>query len=104
LELTLSLDAGAERSLQVQIFEQVRSMILGGQLKAGMALPPSRLLAERVNVSRNTVTIAYDRLVAEGYVESRGTAGRAERAASVLCGLSGRRQRSSGARLLGRAV
>ncbi len=75
MELTLSLDAGAERSLQVQIFEQVRSMILGGQLKAGMALPPSRLLAERVNVSRNTVTIAYDRLVAEGYVESRGTAG-----------------------------
>ena len=40
-----------------------------------MSLPPTRLLAERYQVSRNTVIIAYDRLVAEGYVEARGTSG-----------------------------
>jgi GntR family transcriptional regulator/MocR family aminotransferase len=50
-------------------------MILDGLLKPGMALPPSRLLAERFSISRNTATLAYDRLAAEGYVESRGTAG-----------------------------
>lgn len=75
MELSLLLDAKADRSLQVQIFEQIRKMILGGQLKSGMALPPSRILSDRFAISRNTVTIAYDRLVAEGYVESRGTAG-----------------------------
>ncbi len=50
-------------------------MILRGQLKPGMALPASRNLSDRYAISRNTVTIAYDRLFAEGYVESRGTTG-----------------------------
>ncbi len=75
MELPLFLDPKSDRALQAQIFEQIRQMILNGQLKPGMALPPSRLLSERFAISRNTVTIAYDRLVAEGYIESRGTAG-----------------------------
>ena len=40
-----------------------------------MSLPPTRQLSEQLQISRNTVTLAYDRLVAEGYVESRGRAG-----------------------------
>jgi len=75
LDLPLHLKPGLDRTLQVQIFEQIRQMILDGLLKPGMALPPSRLLAERFSISRNTATLAYDRLAAEGYVESRGTAG-----------------------------
>jgi GntR family transcriptional regulator/MocR family aminotransferase len=75
VELALTLQIGADKSLQAQIFDQVRSLILDGRLQAGMSLPPTRLLAERYQVSRNTVIIAYDRLVAEGYVEARGTAG-----------------------------
>ncbi len=69
------LQVGRDKSLQAQIFDQVRTLILDGRLQAGMSLPPTRLLAERYQVSRNTVMIAYDRLVAEGYVESRGTSG-----------------------------
>lgn len=75
MELSLVLDSEATATLQAQVFEQVRSMILEGQLKPGMGLPPSRLLAERACVSRNTVVLAYERLVDEGYIESRGTAG-----------------------------
>ncbi|MFD1702543.1 PLP-dependent aminotransferase family protein [Methylopila henanensis] len=75
MELTLSLDHGCGKSLQAQIFEQVRALILDGRLRAGMALPPSRMLAERFGISRNTALIAYERLTAEGYVEARGTAG-----------------------------
>lgn len=62
-------------TLQTQVFDQVRTMILEGRLKPGMGLPPSRMLAERAQVSRNTVVLAYERLVDEGYIESRGTAG-----------------------------
>jgi GntR family transcriptional regulator/MocR family aminotransferase len=69
------LQVGSDKSLQAQIFDQVRTLILDGRLQAGMSLPPTRLLAERYQVSRNTVMIAYDRLAAEGYVESRGTSG-----------------------------
>ena len=75
MELTLTLDAKSTKSLQAQVFDQVRQIILDGQLKAGMALPPSRLLAERLHVSRNTVITAYERLAAEGYIKARGTAG-----------------------------
>lgn len=75
VDLTLSLDAKSTKPLQAQIFDQVREIILDGQLGAGMALPPSRLLAERLRVSRNTVITAYERLAAEGYVRARGTAG-----------------------------
>lgn len=75
MELSLLLDRGCDESLQTQVFEQVRGMILNGQLKPGMKLPPTRQLAERMAVSRNTVTLGYERLIAEGYVQSRGTAG-----------------------------
>ena len=75
MELTLTLDAKSIKPLQAQVFDQVRQIILDGQLKAGMALPPSRLLAERLRVSRNTVITAYERLAAEGYIKARGTAG-----------------------------
>ncbi len=75
MDLALSIDSDAESSLQAQIFDQIRNLILSGRLKAEMALPPSRVLAEKLGVSRNTVMIAYENLVSEGYVESRGTAG-----------------------------
>lgn len=75
MELTLTLDATSAKPLQAQVFDQVRAIILEGKLKAGMGLPPSRLLAERLGISRNTVNAAYERLAAEGYVKARGTAG-----------------------------
>ncbi|MFA5952110.1 MAG: GntR family transcriptional regulator [Hyphomicrobium sp.] len=74
LELNLSLDPNAALSLQAQLFEQVRELILSGVLKGGTALLPSRNLAQRYRISRNTVSLAYDRLITEGYASSRGTA------------------------------
>jgi GntR family transcriptional regulator/MocR family aminotransferase len=75
LQLSLGLDPMSERTLYAQIFEQIRELILAGALKGGAALPASRRLAEAHGISRNTVTVAYERLVSEGYVLSRGTAG-----------------------------
>lgn len=75
MELNLSLDPNATLSLQAQLFEQVREYILSGVLKGGAALPPSRHLAQRYRIARNTVSLAYDRLITEGYARSRGTAG-----------------------------
>lgn len=55
-------------SLIRQIYQQVRDMILEGQLKAGDRLPSTREMAENLSVSRNTVLTAYDMLIAEGYI------------------------------------
>ncbi len=73
--LPLELKNGSKKPLQVQIFDQIRSMILDGRLKSGDSLPASRLLSEQMGVSRNTTLLAYDRLIAEGYIETKPSVG-----------------------------
>ncbi len=62
--------AGSD-DLVVQIYRQVREAILDGRLRAGERLPPTRELARSAAVSRNTVSTAYERLLAEGFVTAR---------------------------------
>jgi GntR family transcriptional regulator/MocR family aminotransferase len=73
VELHVSL-AGRTR-LRAEIYQQVRRAILDGRLRPGDALPPTRELARRLSVSRNTVEVAYERLAGEGFVISRVGAG-----------------------------
>jgi GntR family transcriptional regulator/MocR family aminotransferase len=54
-----------------QIYRALRGAILEGRLAPGLRLPPTRALAEESGVARNTVLVAYERLLAEGYVEGR---------------------------------
>ena len=57
--------------LVVQVYRQVREAILDGRLRTGERLPPTRELARSAAVSRNTVSTAYERLLAEGFVTAR---------------------------------
>jgi len=58
-----------------KVYQQLRAAILDGRLRPGDSLPPSRELARRLSISRNTVTGAYDRLTAEGFLAGRVGAG-----------------------------
>ncbi|UUU29592.1 PLP-dependent aminotransferase family protein [Streptomyces sp. CA-210063] len=60
-----------QRDLSGQIYRQLRTAIHDGLLRPGDQLPPTRELARRLAVARNTVGVAYERLVAEGYADSR---------------------------------
>jgi GntR family transcriptional regulator/MocR family aminotransferase len=71
----LALDRESATPLHAQVFEQVRLAILQGGLARGSRLPPQRQLAEELQVSRNTVTLVYERLLAEGYTTARVGAG-----------------------------
>ena len=73
MEFHVSLLGRAD--LTGQIYEQVKAAVLDGRLRAGDALPPSRELARRLEVARNTVSAAYDRLTAEGFVAARTGSG-----------------------------
>jgi len=53
---------------QRQLIQRLKQAILAGQLPAGGKLPSSRALSEDLEISRNTVLIAYEQLTAEGYV------------------------------------
>ena len=58
-----------------QIYQLIREAILAQTLPVGLQLPSSRDLAGELGLSRNTVTYAYEQLLAEGYLESRAGAG-----------------------------
>ncbi|KFU75397.1 transcriptional regulator, GntR family [Amycolatopsis lurida] len=70
----ISLDGHTD--LAARIYRQLRDGILDGRLRAGERLPPTRELARELDVSRNTVAVAYERLTAEGFLSGhvgRGT-------------------------------
>jgi GntR family transcriptional regulator / MocR family aminotransferase len=58
------------RPLNRALYECLRGAILDGALSAGTRLPASRELAAELGVSRNSVTHAYDQLLAEGYLRA----------------------------------
>lgn len=61
--------------LSQQVYLIFSRLILDGLLAAGTKLPASRALAEELGLSRNTIIIAYEQLMAEGYVETRTGSG-----------------------------
>lgn len=65
------LDQRAPEPLYRQLYERVRAAILAGQLEPGARLPSSRGLASELGVARNTVALAYELLLLEGYIEGR---------------------------------
>jgi GntR family transcriptional regulator/MocR family aminotransferase len=72
---TIHLNRDSTAPLYQQLYFALRGQILGGVLRPGMGLPPSRKLAQQLGVARVTVTEAYAQLEAEGYVTSRQGAG-----------------------------
>ncbi|MEM7650091.1 MAG: PLP-dependent aminotransferase family protein [Cyanobacteria bacterium P01_A01_bin.70] len=75
MDLALSLDRDAVLPLYQQLAEELRRAVLQKRLKPNQQLPPSRLLARSLAVSRITVTQSYDQLISEGYLETRRGSG-----------------------------
>jgi GntR family transcriptional regulator/MocR family aminotransferase len=74
-DLLFPLQTSAPVSLQSQIREHLVSAILEGQLPPSERLPSSRHLAKSLGVSRNTVTLAYQGLVDDGFLIGRERSG-----------------------------
>ena len=64
-----------DRDLARQVYQRVRAAILDGRLRQGDRIPPTRELARSLQISRNTVALAYEWLAAEGLVSGRQGAG-----------------------------
>ena len=62
-------------TLQAQIRQVLISTVLSGQLPPGDPVPSTRAMAKRLKVSRNTVVLAYQGLVASGFLVSRERSG-----------------------------
>lgn len=57
------------------LYSEIREDILRGKFKSGQRLPSKRALAKELGVSVVTVQLAYEQLLAEGYVCSRERSG-----------------------------
>jgi GntR family transcriptional regulator/MocR family aminotransferase len=70
------LDAASSEPLYRQVRAHIADAIASGVFDApGRALPSSRHLATEFGISRNTVELAYQELIAQGIVESRPRSG-----------------------------
>ena len=69
------LDRGHMLPLQDQLFEHLRQLIISGKLKPNTRVIATRFLAEQTGVSRTTVLLAYEKLISEGYLETRPAIG-----------------------------
>ena len=63
-----------------QLFDSIRALTQAGELLPGQALPTVRDLAATLGVNRNTVSLAYKRLVTAGIAVTQGRLGTAIRA------------------------
>jgi GntR family transcriptional regulator/MocR family aminotransferase len=73
--MDLAVDLGARGDRATAIYRALLEAIRAGRLGAGDRLPPTRALARDLGVARNTVATAYERLAAEGFLDSRVGAG-----------------------------
>ena len=69
--MELHLVINGRKDLAAQLYQQLREAIATGRLSAGAQLPPSRLLAEQLGVSRKTVSDTYATLTYEGLLAGR---------------------------------
>ena len=73
--LTIPLVESGPLSLQQQLYTRLRRDILTGRLRPGERIPATRALASQLAVSRTTAVLAYEQLLAEGYIEARQGSG-----------------------------
>ncbi|HKV50166.1 MAG TPA: PLP-dependent aminotransferase family protein [Gemmatimonadaceae bacterium] len=73
--MLVRLDAARDVPLHQQVYMEIRDAILSGRLAARAQLPSTRLLASELRISRTTVSLAFDQLRAEGYIEARERGG-----------------------------
>ena len=73
--ISLELDNNSATSLYIQLYERIKEEISGGRIGTGEKLPSLRGMASNLGVSVTTVKLAYDQLIAEGYLVSRPQSG-----------------------------
>src|SRR5699024_6686159 len=70
LKLPIQLSKESREPIYHQIEQQLKSLIAGGHLTAGSALPSIRVLSKDLGVSVITTRRAYQNLESDGFIET----------------------------------
>lgn len=68
--MNIIISNSSDLPIYEQITEQIKSMILKGELKEGDALPSMRTLAKDLKISVITTKRAYEELESSGFIKS----------------------------------
>ncbi|CAM3591264.1 PLP-dependent aminotransferase family protein [Marinicrinis lubricantis] len=74
-ELIPVLDPASDEALYMQLYRYVRDEITAGRIHPYQKLPSIRNWAAYLRISRTPVALAYEQLLAEGYIQSRARSG-----------------------------
>ena len=75
IHLTPKLDPNGHESLYLQLYRYIRDEIMTGAIASHARMPSIRQLAAHLDVSRTPIALAYEQLLAEGYIISRPRSG-----------------------------
>lgn len=73
--IALEIRRDSQEPMYRQIADKLRDAILAGRIPAGTKLPSTRVFAEELEVSRNTILQVFESLMDEGFLSSRVGAG-----------------------------
>jgi GntR family transcriptional regulator/MocR family aminotransferase len=66
----IQVDRSSSVTLYIQVCNSFISLITNGTLQPSDTLPGSRILADLIGINRNTVKLAYEELISQGWAES----------------------------------
>lgn len=70
MDLPIVLNRDAKTPLKRQLYDEIRRLILCGHWAPGYKLPSTRILAEKLDISRPTINWAFSELLNEGYIQT----------------------------------
>ena len=73
--MELFINHHASKPIYEQISDQIKALIMSGELQSGEAIPSIRSMAKSLHISVLTVQKAYDKLQADGFIETTGGKG-----------------------------
>ena len=68
-------DPNSKLPLYKQLYNHIKDGIISGKITGGERLPSRRKLAQKLNISTNTVLGAYQLLESEGYIVPKASSG-----------------------------
>ena len=73
--MQIIISNNTDKPIYEQIVDNIKELILNGQLAGGDALPSIRSLAKDLKISNITTKRAYEELENDGFIESNSTRG-----------------------------
>ena len=74
-ELTPDFSKTDGKFLYDKLYEYIKGEIVDGRIRQGEKLPSTRALSSYLQISRSTVSLSYDQLLAEGYIKAKKGSG-----------------------------